>query len=200
MASTTFGYDKREDRVWLSFDDTTPRLWLTRRMVSHLLGPMLKPFEVASPGGQGGAQAGTRVALEHEIAMNESLPGETTAPLKMGTEAESDRPDTGYMLCTGLTASFDPQMCRLAFMTDEGERGLHINRIAMHRWLRALHMVMQHGEWGLSAPEWLTRSCLPQAMRTLVQDATSKSPPNVPPNVPPDSPPDVPAAGPPGKP
>lgn len=187
MASTTFGYDKREDRVWLSFDDKTPRLWLTRRMVSHLLGPMLQPFEVASPGGQGGAQAAMRVALEHEIAMNEPLPGETTVPLKMGTETEHDRPDTGYTLCTGLTASFDPQMCRLTFMTDEGERRLHINRVAMHRWLRGLHMVMQHGDWGLNAPEWLTRSCLPESMRALVQDATSKPPPSAPPKMPPDA-------------
>ena len=60
MGSTTFGYDQGEDRVWLSFNDHSPRLWFTRRLVSHLLGPMLGPFEAASPGGQGGAQIGFR--------------------------------------------------------------------------------------------------------------------------------------------
>ena len=60
MGSSTFGYDKGEDRVWLSFNDNTPRLWFTRRLVSHLLGPMLHAFELAAPGSQGGADAGTR--------------------------------------------------------------------------------------------------------------------------------------------
>lgn len=176
MVSSTFGYDKREDRVWLSFDDGTPRLWFTRRLVSHLLGPMLGPFEAASPGGQGGAQASTRVALEHELAMNELLPGERALPMKMGTESASESQNAEHELCTGLNASFDASQCHLRFSTVDGERSLQMGRVSMHRWLRGLHLVVQHAEWALPAPEWLTRSCLPEAVRSLVQGAASLPP------------------------
>ena len=145
MVSSTFGYDKREDRVWLSFDDGTPRLWFTRRLVSHLLGPMLGPFEAASPGGQGGAQASTRVALEHELAMNELLPGERALPMKMGTESASESQNAEHELCTGLNASFDASQCHLRFSTVDGERSLQMGRVSMHRWLRGLHLLVQHG-------------------------------------------------------
>jgi hypothetical protein len=174
MGSSTFGYDKGEDRVWLSFNDDTPRLWFTRRLVSHLLGPMLQAFEEAAPGRQGGAAASTRAALEHEIALNELLPGERALPLKMGTETASAGRDADYQLCTGLKASFDGDRCRLGFNTTEGDRALHMGRVAMHRWLHGLYLVAQHAEWALVVPGWLSRSCLPQAVRDLVQDASAK--------------------------
>ncbi|WP_342128848.1 hypothetical protein [Hydrogenophaga sp. OTU3427] len=176
MVSTTLGYDKREDRVWLSFDDGTPRLWFTRRLVSHLLGPMLRPFEASAPGGQGGAGAAIRVALEHELAMNEPLPGEVAPPMKMGLEAPDASPDADDQLCTGLNAAFDAGQCRISFHTREGERVLQMGRVGMHRWLRGLHLLVRHAEWELLAPEWLTRSCLPEAMRSLVQGAASLPP------------------------
>lgn len=177
MGSSTFGYDQGEDRVWLSFDDDTPRLWLTRRLVSHLLGPMLKAFEEAAPGREGGASAGTRVALEREIALNEWLPGERALPMKLGTESARESRDAAYQLCRGLSASFSGSECRLRFKTEEGDRGLSMGRVAMHRWLHGLHLVTQHADWALPVPEWLSSSCLPESLRALVQGARQAPPP-----------------------
>jgi len=171
MGSTTFGYDPGEDRVWLSFNDDTPRLWFTRRLVSHLLGPMLQAFEGAAPGRQGGARASTRVALEHEIALNELLPGERRLPIRMGSEAPGLSRDAEHEVCTGMTASFVADQCRLRFDTSEGRRELTMGRVAMHRWLHGLYLVAQHAHWALPVPEWLSRSCLPEAVRALVQAA-----------------------------
>lgn len=168
MGSTTFGYDQGEDRLWLSFDDGTPRLWFTRRLASHMLGPMLRRFEEAAPGREGGAVASTRVALERELALNELLPGERRLPIKMGAEALNVSRLADYVLCTGLKASFDGAQCRLRFNTDQGRRVLNMDRVTMHRWLHGLHMVVQHADWALDVPEWLARSCLPEAMRALV--------------------------------
>jgi hypothetical protein len=177
MGSSTFGYDKGEDRVWLSFNDDTPRLWFTRRLVSHLLGPMLHAFEQAAPGSQGGGDACTRAGLEHEIALNELLPGERVSPLKMGSETASASRDADYQLCTGLKASFDGGQCRLRFNASEGDRSLAMGRVAMHRWLHGLYLVAQHANWALAVPEWLSRSCLPEAVRALVQNANTNPPP-----------------------
>lgn len=177
MGSSTFGYDKGEDRVWLSFNDDTPRLWFTRRLVSHLLGPMSHAFEAAAPGSQGGADASIRAGLEHEIALNELLPGERALPMKMGTETASASRDADYQLCTGLTATFDGGQCQLGFNTREGDRALRMGRVAMHRWLHGLYLVAQQADWALVVPGWLSRSCLPEAVRALVQDASTHPPP-----------------------
>jgi hypothetical protein len=176
MNSTTFGYDKAEDRLWMSFDDGTPRLWFTRRMASHFLGPMLNPFESTAPGNQGGAVAAVRVALEHELAMNELMPGERALPLKMGVDTSGESPSADHLLCTGLTASFDTGQCRMHFHTVDGEWDLQMSRVAMHRWLRGLHMVVQHADWDLPAPAWLSRSCLPDAVRSLLLGAPPSPP------------------------
>jgi hypothetical protein len=177
MGSTTFGYDPGEDRVWLSFNDDTPRLWFTRRLVSHLLGPMLHAFEQAAPGSQGGADASTRAGLEHDIALNEWLPGDRAVPLKVGSETASASRDADYLVCTGLKASFDAGQCQLRFDTSEAERSLTMGRVAMHRWVHGLHLVARHANWALTVPEWLSRSCLPEAVRALVQDAHANPPP-----------------------
>lgn len=168
MSSTTFGYDTSEDRIWMSFDDGSPRLWLTRRLVSHLLSPMLGAFESAAPGGEGGAPASVRVALEHELAMNELLPGEQSLPIRMGVASSAESQGIEHVLCVGLAATFDAGACSLRFNTADGERVLQMSRVAMHRWLRGLHLVMRHAEWGLPAPPWLARSCLPDALRSRI--------------------------------
>lgn len=173
MGSTTFGYDPSEDRVWLSFNDDTARLWLTRRLVAHVLGPMLRSFEAAAPGRQGGAKASTRAALEHELALNELLPGEQRLPITMGCEPPRQSRDADCLLCTGLTVSFVADQCQLFFATHQGRRGLSMGRVAMHRWLRGLHLVAQHAKWDVAVPEWLSRSCLPEAVRVLVQEASA---------------------------
>lgn len=176
MTSTTFGYDRAEDRLWMSFDDGSPRLWFTRRMVSHLLGPMLQSFESTAPGGQGGASAAVRVALEHELAMNELMPGEQVLPIKMGLDTSSGSLEGEHLLCTGLTATFGADQCRMRFNTPEGDRGVQMGRVAMHRWLRGLHMVAGQAEWALPAPEWLTRSWLPDPVRALLLGAEPPPP------------------------
>lgn len=180
MGSTTFGYDKGEDRVWMSFNDDSPRIWLTRHMVSQLLGHMLGAFEVAAPGAMGGAPAATRVSLEHELALNELLPGEQALPMKMGSETRIESRRADYQLCTGLVATFDASRCRLQFGTAEGPRVLRMDRVGMHRWLRGLHLVTRHADWALQAPDWLTRSCLPAAVRALVEGAVPPAAPGAP--------------------
>jgi hypothetical protein len=179
MGSTTFGYYQGEDRVWLSFNDHSPRLWFTRRLVSHLLGPMLLAFEAAAPGHQGGAKASTRAALEHEIALNELLPGERRLPIRQGREAPGLCGAGDPLVCTGVAASFVADHCLLHFDTGEGRRALTMGRVAMHRWLRGLHLVAQHANWCLDVPEWLSRSCLPEAVRVLVQEASAHRPPDL---------------------
>lgn len=168
MTSTTFGYDQHEDRVWMSFDDGQARLWLTRRLVARLLGPMLAHFESTAPGALGGASSGVRVALEHGLALNEPLPGQRAAPMRMGSEVPADSARAAYLMCLRVQAQFDERRCRLTFATEEGDRPLHLSRVGMHRWLRALHLVAEHGQWALEVPGWLRQSCLPEALQPVV--------------------------------
>lgn len=168
MGSTTFGYDQSEDRVWMSFNDDTPRLWLTRRLLTHLLGPMLHPFEEAAPGAQGGASPAVRAELEHQLAINERMPGEQDVPMRIGLASAADACNAEHLLCTGLTASFDASHCRLEFATPEGPRVVQTGRVGMHRWLRGLHLVAQHAGWAVPTPAWLSQSRLPDAVRALV--------------------------------
>lgn len=168
MTSTTFGYDRHEDRVWMSFDDGEARLWLTRRLVVRLLGPMLAHFESTAPGALGGASPGVRVALEHGLALNEPLPGQRAAPMRMGSEAPAESARATYLMCMRVQARFDERDCRLSFACEEGERVLQLSRVGMHRWLRALYLVAEHGQWALQVLGWLRQSCLPEALQPLV--------------------------------
>jgi len=178
MTSTTFGYDRHEDRVWMSFDDGAARLWFTRRLVVRLLGPMLAHFESTAPGAQGGAASGVRVALEHGLALNEPLPGQRAAPMRVGSEAPAESARADYLMCRQVQAQFGDRQCRLAFATEDGERALKLSRVGMHRWLRALYLVVEHAQWAVEVPGWLRQSCLPEALRPLVDGAAGDAGPS----------------------
>lgn len=177
MVSTTFGYDKQEDRLWMSFDDGTPRLWLTRRLVAHLMGPVLGALESSAPGAEGGADASTRVALEHELALGELQPGEERLPLKMGSEAARATADADYLLCLRIATRFDATHGVITFESADGQRQMAMGRVGLHRWLRGLYLVLAQADWNLPpVPEWLRRSLLPDGLRALVDPPPPDAP------------------------
>ena len=166
--STTFGYDRMEDRVWLSFNDGSPRVWLTRGLVKHLLGPMLASFERTAPGAQAGGSAQGRLLLEHRLAMDESLPGQRGAPMRMGSESSADSAQADYVMCTGVTARFDASRCSVHLVCRDAERVIRLSRTSMHRWLRGLRLVSEHAQWDIEVPDWLRQSVLPPALASLL--------------------------------
>lgn len=170
MWSTTFGYDAGQDRVWLTFNDGLPRVWLTRRLLASLLGPGMRAMEASTPGGEGGASAAIRADLEHDLAMNELLPGEERLPLRMDQHPPGAFDDVPGELCTSLTMNFSPQRCEIVMHCRDSTRKLSIERVALHRWLFAMVRVVQEAGWNLQdMPVWLSRSLLPQAVRSLIE-------------------------------
>ncbi|WP_066262137.1 hypothetical protein [Hydrogenophaga flava] len=86
MTTTTFGYDPAQDRIWMRVHDQDITLWLTRRMVRSILGPMLKVFEESTPGQQGGAAPRARASIEHQLSLHEAAPGQRPAQIRAGRE------------------------------------------------------------------------------------------------------------------
>lgn len=170
MASTTLAYDAHEDRIWLSFNDDSPRLWLTRRLIEQVFNHGLKLLEQTTAGAQGGADAATRIALEHELALNELLPGEHRLPIKMGKESQSQTQRETHVLCTGVTMNFGPENCSFIFLLAQGRRELPMSRVMLHRWLHGLYLAVCQANWSLrNVPSWLSQSQLPQAVQALTQ-------------------------------
>ena len=58
----------------------------------------------------------------------------------------------------------------LVFHTPAGQRRLRLSGTGLHRWLHALHMVVQGTDWAdwPAPPDWLTRSYLPPALKSLL--------------------------------
>lgn len=170
MWSTTFGYDAGQDRVWLTFNDGLPRVWLTRRLMASLLGPGMRAMEASTPGGEGGASAATRADLEHALAMNELLPGEERLPLRVDHHPPGAFDEVPGELCTSLSMNFSPQRCEIVLHCSASTRKLSLERVPLHRWLFAMVRVVQEAGWNLQdMPPWLSRSLLPAAVRSLVE-------------------------------
>ena len=43
--STTFGYNQREDRVWISCDAWPQRVWITRRVLRGMMQAVIRVLE-----------------------------------------------------------------------------------------------------------------------------------------------------------
>jgi len=170
MTSTTMAYDAHQDRVWLSFNDDSPRLWLTRRLIEQLFSHGLSLLEKTTGGEQGGADAATRIALEHQLALNELLPGEQKLPIKMGQESPQQTQRETHVLCRGITMNFSDRNCELIFLLPEGQRKLAMSRVMMHRWLHGLNLAVRQARWALTrVPQWLNQSQLPAAIQALTE-------------------------------
>ncbi len=170
MPSTTLAYDAHEDRIWLSFNDDGPRLWLTRRLIEQVFSHGLILLEQTTAGAQGGADASTRIALEHELSLNELLPGEQKLPIKMGKETQAQTQRESHVLCTGVTMNFGPENCSFIFLLDEGQRQLSMSRVMTHRWLHGLYLAVGQARWSLAhVPTWLSQSQLPASIQALTQ-------------------------------
>lgn len=169
MATTTFGYNPVEDRVWMSCSIwQEERLWITRQCAQHIMQTVCEVLEQSALGDPA-VDARARAASEHDAAINRP----TTTGLAMQTGRDTHQADAGslvqYLLCTSAVVSAGSQEASLVFRTPEGERSILFNREGLHRWLRGLYLVLQHTGWNLpQPPEWVTRSYLPPALRAIL--------------------------------
>lgn len=178
MTTTTFGYDAVQDRIWMRMHQQDCTVWLTRRMVANLVGPILKAFERATPGEQGGASATTRVAIEHGLALHEAAPGQPQAQIRAGKETPGEDSDARERLCTRITTRTGSQTVVMAFETGVGSVELRMSRKGMHLWLRGLSMVLRQARWDLPEPlpDWLTAGVVPPAIQAILDKPLDAEP------------------------
>ncbi|HMP09712.1 hypothetical protein [Hydrogenophaga sp.] len=172
MSTTTFGYDTVQDRIWMRSNASGRTVWLTRRMVAHLLGPVLQSFEAAAPGAEGGAPPATRAALEHELALHEPVPGGGAAVIRTNREP-SRGPSAdlhGEDLCTRIMTTTTSREVTLQISTTGAPLTLRLSRRGMHLWLQGLVMVLRRADWNLPQPlpGWLQTGVLPPAVRAIL--------------------------------
>lgn len=172
MGTTTFGYDAAQDRIWVRSSEPVRTVWLTRRMVAHLLGPVLQAFEAAVPGVEGGAPPATRAAIEHELALHETAPGQGAPVIRTGREAaQPPSPDLHAQdLCTRILTTTGSRQVTLQLQTTGEPLVLQMGRRGMHLWLQGLVMVLRKADWNLPGPlpDWLRSGVLPPAVRALL--------------------------------
>ena len=171
--STTFGYNAPEDRIWLACAAWPERLWLTRRMVRAVLQAAVSALEAdppALPSGADARPAAERAAAEHDASLNQPQPGEQGRALQMGREAANAPALQHAVLCTQFALEAAGAQHDLVFHTPAGQRRLRLSGTGLHRWLHALHMVLRGTDWAdwPAAPDWLTRSYLPPALKSLL--------------------------------
>lgn len=170
MTTTTFGYDAAQDRIWMRLHEQDQTVWLTRRMVAVILGPLVQAFENATPGIQGGAPAPARVALEHQLALHETAPGQAPPQIRAGRVPPSEGSDPQHRLCTSINAKTNEHSMTMTFDTVSGPLAVRLSRKGMHLWLRGLSMVLKQAQWGLpqALPTWLTAGLMPPSMQALI--------------------------------
>jgi hypothetical protein len=173
VTTTTFGFDAVQDRIWMQIHELDQTVWLTRRMVVVILGPMLQSFENATPGEQGGAPAQARVALEHNLALHETAPGQPAAQIRAGYVPIGEDSDPQCRLCTRINAQVGNQSMVMNFDTATGPMVLQLSRKGMHLWLRGLVMVLKQAQWGMpqALPEWLNTGLMPPSIQALIDQS-----------------------------
>lgn len=177
MTTTTFGYHTQQDRIWMRVHDLDRTLWLTRRMVIHILGPLLQSFETTTPGSQGGAQATTRAAIEHDLALHEVAPGQVPSRISTGQVSPGENSDPAQSLCTRIVTQSGSQVVVMSFETPDGPLVLRLERKGMHLWLQALVMVLKQADWNLREPlpDWLQGGVMPPAIQALIGQPLPKN-------------------------
>jgi hypothetical protein len=170
VTTTTFGYHAQQDRIWMRVHEEDRTLWLTRRMVLHILGPMLASFESTTPGSEGGAPTGTRAAIEHDLALHEVVPGQPPARIQSGNVTPSEHSDPQQDLCSRIVTQSGSQSVSMSFDTGTGPLVLRLDRKSMHLWLQGLVMVLNQTGWNLAdpLPGWLQSGVMPPAIQALI--------------------------------
>lgn len=162
MGSTTFGYQRSEDRIWLSHTGWKERVWLTRRMTHSILrqlGLLLEKNKDAPPDA-------AKAAREHEAAINQPTSG--NQPMKVGQDKPAHAEAASYLLCTGMLTIEMGKYIDIQLQTSAGVRPIRFDREGMHRWLHAFFLVLKQANWNLpDVPEWISRNYLPQALRAI---------------------------------
>jgi hypothetical protein len=178
LTTTTFGYDTLQDRIWMRVHELDQTVWLTRRMVVVILGPMLQAFENATPGEQGGAAAPARAALEHDLALHETAPGKAAPQIRAGRVPPSEDSDPQTRLCSRISAQANNQSMVMTFDTVSGPMALKLSRQGMHLWLRGLVMVLKQTDWGMpqALPKWLNAGLMPPSIQALTDKPTPQDP------------------------
>lgn len=180
MATTTFGYNPVEDRVWMACSLWQhERLWMTRRCAQEVTQAVCRVLEQSAAGAPE-ADAPTRAAAEHDAAINRpSVSGPSMQTGRDDGAQAAGAPAVHYRLCTAARVSADAQEAALSFQTPGGELAIVFDREGLHRWLRGMYMVLQHANWNLPPlPDWVTRSYLPPALRALLIPAAPGSLPD----------------------
>jgi hypothetical protein len=170
LTTTTFGYSAAQDRIWMRVHDQDAMVWLTRRMVASILGPVLQAFEAATPGEQGGAPAATRAAIEHDLSLHEVAPGQRPAQIRAGHVLPGEQSGARERLCTRITTRTSSQSVVMTFDTETGPMLLRMSRKGTHLWFQGLVMVLRQARWDLPErlPEWLGAGVLPASLQELV--------------------------------
>ena len=170
--STTFGYNVSEDRIWISCAAWPQRVWITRRLARAMVQAVVGVLESAAATSPAAAArpATERAAAAHDASLNQPQPGEQGRALQMGREAANAPALQTAVLCTQFALQPAGAHHDLVFHTPAGQRRLRLSGTGLHRWLHALHMVVQGTDWAdwPAPPDWLTRSYLPPALKSLL--------------------------------
>ena len=169
--STTFGYLSQQDRIWLRCTAWPEPLWLSRRLSLRIVEQVARLLETQAPAANPAAATSERAAAAHDQALNRMTPGEKQRPLSTGREQLDQDELTHALLCTRCRVQSQGQSHQLMLSTEGGERTVKLSTTGLHRWLHGLHMMMVQANWfdGASAPDWLTRSYLPPALKSLLE-------------------------------
>lgn len=168
--STTFGYNVSEDRIWISCAAWPQRVWITRRLARAMVQAVVGVLESAEAPAADARPAAERAAAAHDASLNQPQPGEQGRALQMGREAANAPALQTAVLCTQFALQPAGAHHDLVFHTPAGQRRLRLSGTGLHRWLHALHMVVQGTDWAdwPAPPDWLTRSYLPPALKSLL--------------------------------
>ena len=170
--STTFGYNASEDRIWISCAAWPQRVWLTRRTVREVVQAAVAQLESAPRAAHAddARPMAERPAAEHDASLNRPQPGERGHALQMGREGPDAPALASAVPCTRFALVATGAQIELVFDTALGQRRLQLSRVGLHRWLHALQMVLGTTGWAdwPPPPDWLTRSYLPPALKSLL--------------------------------
>ncbi len=166
MGTSTFGYNSKEDRIWVSNSAWKERIWITRRQVQDMLGTLARTLEQAATG-EGDSQE--LAGRAHDAAINHAPAGTSGKPLQLGRDTAAQAAEADYLLCTGMLAIRGMDGVQVQLQTPQGTRVIKFDVASMHRWAHALLLVIRQADWDLpQVPAWLARSYLPPALQAIL--------------------------------
>lgn len=168
MGSSTFGYNTVEDRIWLSNSAWHSRLWLTRKHSKDLLRAITQLLQGAYTDAEETLPADA-IEREHDDAINRPS-NVAGAALQMGRETATEQASIRFVLCTRIALIKSSDKFELILSASDTEYKMLFLREELHRFLRALYLILKQTDWQLpQPPQWLTRSYLPAALQEILQ-------------------------------